>query len=388
MTLYLIILFNFLALSILWGAIAFAYRTLKPARYWLAACVLLTATGGTLMLVGNGESLRLEIFGNVLSIVAIGQFSIGLRIFFGKPARPSITLAVVLGVVLMMVLPEIRDSVAARNLAFSSARIVLLVIVLVILLDETRYAVGRRIGIVGVSITTLGHVGLIAGDYLMLRQITEEDGYYLLTSYALLASIFGAVVWSLGFAVMTIERLHDDVAMIADVDDLTGLPSRRVITRQFRSLAAAPGDVHSLLLFDLDKFKPVNDTFGHAAGDAALRHFATIARQSMRESDVIARLGGDEFCAILPHTRAADAEAIASRVLAALQATPVDWKGDPIHVSSSVGIAEWDTREDAQFAVLISRADAALYTIKSGGGGKIAIYEPVVTEHRLLVASR
>jgi diguanylate cyclase (GGDEF)-like protein len=125
-------------------------------------------------------------------------------------------------------------------------------------------------------------------------------------------------------------------------------------------------------LFDLDKFKSINDRFGHAVGDDALKVFAATASAKMRASDVIGRLGGEEFAAILPGS-AAEAAMVAERLRLAFQAAGVVISGHHIGATVSIGIAT--AIPPVQIDPLLARADAALYRAKHSGRNRIEFDE-------------
>lgn len=159
-------------------------------------------------------------------------------------------------------------------------------------------------------------------------------------------------------------------------DELTGLFNRRGFHDQLkRTLATARRFGHSgvLIYCDLDNFKEFNDTHGHCAGDAALRHVASVSTQSLREIDTVARLGGDEFAMIVAQTQWQDGAKRAQTLQWALESTPCDFRGEPLEVKISLGIEPYgpdDVPDD-----LIRRADMAMYYVKrlkKGSLGRIA----------------
>jgi diguanylate cyclase (GGDEF)-like protein len=164
----------------------------------------------------------------------------------------------------------------------------------------------------------------------------------------------------------------------ATTDPLTGMLNRRgfveasaLVLRQ-STRGAAPV---SVLAFDLDRFKSINDRFGHGAGDAVLRQFAAVMRKNMRTDDVIGRLGGEEFIAVLPSTLA-DAAAAAERVRAAFAAETVSCDGTLIAATVSVGVACGSAA--APLAALLARADETLYRAKTNGRNRVEVSDEAV----------
>ncbi|HEV2530163.1 GGDEF domain-containing protein [Phenylobacterium sp.] len=152
---------------------------------------------------------------------------------------------------------------------------------------------------------------------------------------------------------------------LADRDALTPLLNRRAFLREvgrIRTFAQRYGAPASLVYFDLDGFKAVNDRYGHAAGDAALQAVAERLQANVRESDIVGRMGGDEFAVILVQADQTIAEAKAAALAGAIQREPIafgDWTA-PLHISYGVAQISHDLEPEA----LVARADAAMYAAK------------------------
>jgi two-component system, cell cycle response regulator len=166
---------------------------------------------------------------------------------------------------------------------------------------------------------------------------------------------------------------------LALTDSLTGLYNRRYAMRHLDGLmrrVAATGKTMGVLVCDLDRFKSVNDSYGHAAGDEVLKQFAQRATACMRNIDMLARMGGEEFVAFLPDTDGQTALRIAERLVKKVAETPMQVDGAPngqLTVTVSVGVAA--TSVEIPGEELIKMADAALYRAKEGGRNQ-AIADP------------
>lgn len=151
---------------------------------------------------------------------------------------------------------------------------------------------------------------------------------------------------------------------------LTGLLNRRGLDAALAAVVADHtryGHTAAVALLDLNKFKPINDTHGHAAGDAVLRHVATLLRGHVRTSDVVARVGGDEFVVILRTVDVAAAQAKMAVLTSLIAKTPCVWRGEKLWVGAACGVAgtaEAGTAED-----LVGLADARMYMHKGGTKG-------------------
>ena len=166
----------------------------------------------------------------------------------------------------------------------------------------------------------------------------------------------------------------EQIRQLATHDDLTGLLNRRAMLdrmqlEQRRSLRS--GSPLLIAQLDIDHFKAVNDTHGHAAGDLVLQSFADTVRRNVRDTDVLARWGGEEFVLLLCDTPAADAVALMERLRQAVQAmqVPVAQGGQPITVTVSIGLARHTPADP--LAGTLERADRALYAAKAGGRNRV-----------------
>ncbi len=170
------------------------------------------------------------------------------------------------------------------------------------------------------------------------------------------------------------KRLERELRHLADHDPLTGLPNRRLFELELsRALEAAGGRGGALLLLDLDHFKYVNDIASHREGDRYLAALAGSLRKCLREGDVLARLGGDEFAALLPGAGAAEAQAVARRILGRVRRTRVTVAGEALHLTASIGIALFP-QHGRRPSELLSRADVAMYQAKERGRNQVCLY--------------
>lgn len=171
--------------------------------------------------------------------------------------------------------------------------------------------------------------------------------------------------------------LEEQLRALSETDTLTGLWNRRHFQKMVdteKERARRYGSSISLLIFDIDFFKVINDTYGHNAGDAVLSEVAKVVRESTRESDVVTRWGGEEFTILMPHAPLEASADVAEKIRRKVEshAFPHGYK-----VTISLGVAEWDL-ETESFETLLSRADEALYQAKSGGRNRSVVSYPEV----------
>lgn len=208
----------------------------------------------------------------------------------------------------------------------------------------------------------------------------DEEGRLLYVGLPL-SMVAAAVLIALGLA----DRLREqrvaltDAERRAQTDSLTGVLNRRSFLERLDAAclrARTRGLPISLLFIDLDHFKQINDTFGHAAGDACLMAIIAPIQAELRQSDVIGRYGGEEFVVILSSADGAAAYPIAERILSRVAAVRVEGFGDPIALTCSIGVATSDTL-GVWGESLIARADEAVYAAKRSGRNRVEVALPL-----------
>jgi diguanylate cyclase len=169
---------------------------------------------------------------------------------------------------------------------------------------------------------------------------------------------------------------------LAVSDPLTGLPNRRALDVALaREIARARRHKTPLCVavLDIDHFKRINDAHGHAVGDRALQHLASVLKTAVRETDVLARFGGEEFVLVMPDTPLVGAEFTMNRLLRTMQRSPLSHAGKEVPVAFSAGLAEWQLDEGAE--LIVKRADEAMYRAKAAGRGQVMVAETQGAPH-------
>lgn len=173
-----------------------------------------------------------------------------------------------------------------------------------------------------------------------------------------------------------LRKQREKLAWTASHDPLTDLVNRREFEQRLSQQLAdrRRSEAASALFIDLDGFKAVNDTAGHAAGDAILKAVAAILSQRVREHDTVARLGGDEFAVLLEHCDLAQAELVAEQIRAKVQAHTLAWQDLALGVTASIGVVEIGPQTSSMEAVLAA-ADAACYQAKRAGRNQVCVWK-------------
>lgn len=182
------------------------------------------------------------------------------------------------------------------------------------------------------------------------------------------------------------QKLHD----LAHSDTLTRLPNRRSLFERINHAwdkQWSPDSPLSLLMLDVDRFKSVNDKYGHAGGDAVLRAVAEVVRQSIRGCDGPGRFGGEEFCVVFPHCSLEQAGDIAEQLRANVEERAINFEGNVIQVTASIGVASRHARHRV-LDDLIADADAMLYRAKENGRNQVWLTDSVGGERPIRTDSQ
>jgi diguanylate cyclase (GGDEF)-like protein len=380
-TLWTVFVVNFLALGLIWAYVARSYPKLEAARFWTGSAFAAAGGAALAMLRFAVDSLLPLLAGGTVMIFAACLGAMGIKRFYDQPiswrATALITGLSFAGLTFFIVA---YDSASARIFIYSLGQALPFVLTLKLLLagqDGHRNPGARLAGIVAVLIIAIYVIRGVGGllDIRDFSVIQSNTGQWALV----LVLIFLSMAWNFGFLLMAIDRLRNEVADLALLDDLTGVGNRRHLLQRLTEECARSersGQPFALLVIDLDAFKAINDTHGHAAGDACLQHFTLMAQTRLRTGDMLARTGGDEFCIVLPASTLREGTMIARRVLEVCRGDAEACVGADVPISVSIGVAQW-TREIGAFPDrLMAAADHALYAAKNDGRNRCAVYDP------------
>jgi diguanylate cyclase (GGDEF)-like protein len=383
-TLWTVFVINFLALGLIWAYVMRSYPSFEAARFWTGSAFVAAAGAAMAMArVVFPDSVIPLLFAGTALILAICLAAMGIRKFFNQPVSWRDTLLITgLGAAGLCFFTFVHDSVPARMTVFTIAQALPMVLSLKLLLSphEGRVNPGARLaGVVTVLIMAIfvarwiGAVTTMDGGGFSYMHFSPAQ------SVVILVLVFLSMSLNFGFLLMAMDRLRNEVADLALLDDLTGVGNRRYLLQRLTEESARSersGQPFALLVIDLDGFKAINDTHGHAAGDACLQHFTLMAQTRLRPGDMLARTGGDEFCIVLPSSTLREGAMIARRVLEVCRADAEQCTGNDIPVAVSIGVAQWAREMGAFPDRLIAAADHALYDAKKAGRNGFAVYDP------------
>ena len=381
-TLWTVFVINFLAVGMVWAYVMHSYPKFDAARFWAGSAFAAAVGAGlaTLRVVMTDSLLPLLAGGTTL-IFAACLAAMGISRFYDEPVswRGAVLLTGLSFASLTFFIYG-YDSVTMRIVIYTIAQSLPLALSLRLLFSRQNGSLnaGARItGVVVILIVGIYAVRLAAG----LTHIGGEFNFMHFNptqSALILVLVFLSMALNFGFLVMAIDRLRNEVADLALLDDLTGVANRRHLARRLAEECARSersGEPFALLVIDLDSFKAINDTHGHAAGDACLQHFTLMAQTRLRPGDLLARAGGDEFCIVLPASTLQEGALIAHRVLEVCRDDAAGCVGADIPIAVSIGVAQWHQEIGAFPDRLIAAADHALYAAKKRGKNCYAAYD-------------
>lgn len=376
--------------------IALGYSKALTLLSWVAA-VAVSAIALGFASRGSLTAPRLAVGALTMAVGICGMHYIGMAAMAMSPAvvwnfwlvAASVLIAVGASAAALLIFFWLREVGDGRGLVYRLAAALVMGVAISGMHYTGMAAASFPQGSVCLSADSLG------GSSLGTWVVAASLGLLLVT---LLTSILDArmqgqtnrLAQSLAIANGELMAANEELRERAFLDPLTGLPNRllfedrlqHAVARNERARAAVTGADEpcrlAVMFIDLDGFKPVNDSFGHAAGDLVLKEAAARLRQVARASDTVARVGGDEFLLLMEDVPgAADCVALARRLVEDLQ-RPFCVVDQPVHLSASVGILVYPDHGGRD--KLVAQADAAMYAAKRAGGGTYALYEASMDE--------
>ena len=351
-------------------------RTIRALGYWAAAYLI----GGFaialwVVMPSHLPQGRVDV-ASALLYLCCGLVWSGARVFYGRAVRPF---AAVAGAIVWLIVSDMPDLIASENARVDVSSIIIAVYAVLTASEFQRerrksksstraFIVPLLHGMVFLSpiLTT----SLLAGESVM------HTGFIRLFTMLVLLYVIGTAFIVM---LMTKERSAQIYKTAAMTDPLTGLFNRRGFFEAAEQVIATQrnaGQSVTVMMFDLDHFKSINDRFGHDIGDDALKAFAGTAGGSMRANDILGRLGGEEFAAILPGGEET-ALIVGERVRSAFEARGAEISGHIMNATVSIGAIQLPA-EAANVAAMLTRADEALYAAKKLGRNRVCTEKDII----------
>jgi len=371
-------------------ALAVAMAVVRPDRregigLWALALVAHAVTYLLFMTHGWAPNWISMVLANTLLAVAFALLLAAVSQFHGRtPQRLSVLLPIALTAVLLVIFQG-HDQM--RRLVISFLLAIQIVLILWALWRPVPPRQRRGALLISAALGIEGVLLLGRGIWYAVHdgppRIITSNG--LGQSLTFLTSFIVVQLATLGFILMTKDRAEAVNHELANYDMLTGIANRRLLQQTLRRDAERAMREHApyaVMMADIDHFKAVNDTHGHLAGDAVLRHIAHLLQARVRGQDMVGRWGGEEFLVLLPATTLEGARQLAEAVRASVCDAPGHYDGIPLPVTISIGICADILQPGDRPRLLVDAADKALYAAKQGGRNRVE-HAPLTRPHEL-----
>jgi diguanylate cyclase (GGDEF)-like protein len=314
---------------------------------------------------------------NAAVLLGYAFLLVGARAFNSRETPPTVFLIAPLIWLTAMRVPAIADDISLRIVVVTLCQCVMIGLIVYEFWRERAEPLLSRWPTIIVLLTQMIALSLRLPAALLTPMTTSAD-FFRSPAFAVMA--FATVLFTITLAFLLLsmvkergELRHKTAALI---DPLTGLANRRAFlgdAEHFMARTPKRGESLTVMLADLDRFKAVNDQFGHAIGDRVLQIFAETITRSRRPMDLSGRLGGEEFVFLMPGANATEAERIAERIRVQFAEAAREVGGYAVNATVSVGAAT--ARAPAQMSDLIGAADDALYRAKAAGRNRVSVVD-------------
>nr|WP_316641018.1 GGDEF domain-containing protein [uncultured Roseateles sp.] len=361
----------------------------RASMYWSVA-TLATALGlGLIAARGQVPDWLGYPLADWLTVLGMALIQRGVQIFTRAHSPPWELLGLLLGTGLVMAWIAAADGHLATGLVLATSGAVAWTLLrtaqTLFFSLRQEFGIGRAAGmslpfaLMGVAFCTRFIGGMLRPD--IVGQPVNVAGAF--NEALVLGFLMMGLVTNLSLSYLVVSRILSQLQRLSLHDSLTGLLNRRALQQRLelesrRMLRTQAG--FAVIMLDIDYFKQLNDSFGHAAGDFALAGLAEELRAVSREIDHAARMGGEEFCLVLPQCDLDGALLVAERLRARIAAMSLPWEGEQLTLTVSLGVAATSPDEarpgvDAAEAVL-RQADRALYRAKAAGRNRVEVQQP------------
>ena len=350
------------------------------------AGVMMIAVAFPLFIVNTLASSGLPalmVAGNTLLAASYSASLVAICRFFGRPCSPWKTLlpvaAAAVGSVVWIDRPEPRVALGGILFAIQG----FLVAREVLRRDNGVLERGRLLLAIGAGMVSLLYLQRTLGIVGGWNEVAQLKTAHFIQVGSHAMGLAGLVLSTMGFILMGRERADAEHQQQALLDPLTGVPNRRALMAELeRTLAQAARERRpvALLMMDIDRFKRVNDTYGHVAGDAVLAAVAQCLKGGLRGQDFIGRYGGEEFLALLPGTDAAGAGVVAEHLRARVERLTMPWEPEDIRVTVSIGAHTRVPDEGTGAQAMVDVADQAMYAAKRAGRNRVERLDAALSE--------
>lgn len=364
-------------------------------RDWATGAALM-AVGSMLSAVGmypfthdDGNAILLatsfvKVMGNAFGVGGWFLIWIGIRHFFQRqgPSYTSVS-ALVVTLALVMLLESLSTFLSDWRVFVVSASIGMLSGLSFVELMRPQTKRNTTLLLFAMAMLATSLIWSLRAMSILLPNVFDIHTFYVLSLYD---GVVASVASTISMILLINERINEQLLDQALKDPLTGLINRRAFYERGRRLLALStrGDASvAICIIDLDYFKAINDSYGHAAGDVVLKHFSQLARRTLREGDLIARYGGEEFVILLHDSGIDTTRQIMERLRLAWEQAEIHVNGQIIQNTLSAGVAQVTGVSPVKLEKLLAFADENLYEAKNMGCNKVLVtaYTPESGDH-------
>lgn len=366
------------ALSVLLLTINYRTVVLNGLKEWVCANLLIGGAIITFTQIAVPLDIRAFI-GGLLIVSGLGLYFISIRIFDQRPiARQYIQYSLIVFMLIKILFAAFAKNEYA-SVVFNTAICIILTAASALYLlkysSQKRSSEYRFTGTFFVIFTgfTLWRFYILCADTASpIMHLTE----WTLNEVTFLGCMLSVLAINFGFIAMVNARLAELLAYTAGHDWLTGLMNRGNLEKGAELLTLKTmksKQTQAMLLMDLDHFKEINDTYGHQFGDKVIKTFAKLAKDNMRDIDLLGRYGGEEFCILMPNASEKEALMLAERIRKKYETMPIILNGQSVKCTVSAGVCD-SSQVGSDFKNMFSVADKALYAAKKAGRNKVVLY--------------
>ena len=367
------------ALSVLLLAIHARIATLDGLVYWVCANLLI----GVAIAIFIFDMIPLNIralVGGLSIVFGLALYYVAIRVFEQNRLAPNIIkktmLAIIVVNIVIMLLSSNEYALVVFNTAlcvvFSMMSALFLLKLSKLQIKSIEHRFTSLCFIVFASLTLYRLTRVSSDQVSPVEHLTE----WTQNEITFLACMLSVLAINFGFIAIVNARIAAQLAHTAGRDWLTGVMNRGRLEQASeitRANSIRFGQTQAMLLMDLDRFKSINDTYGHLSGDKVIKAFAELVTESIRGVDLLGRYGGEEFCVVMPNTNETEASVLAERIREKYEANPIFLESAQIQCTVSIGVCD-SSYVGNDFKHMFEAADKALYTAKKAGRNKVIVF--------------
>lgn len=371
------------ALSVLLLTMHVRIKTLYGLPYWVYANLLI----GMAIIIFIIETIPLNIrafLGGLSMVFGLALYFVAIKVFEQRKFATEIVTKVFLVILVINLAITLFSSNEYISILFNTVLCVLFSIMSGLLLLKLSQSRQKSLAHLFTGVFFMVFAGLTAYRLFILSldqvsPVTQLNDWTQ-NEFTFLACMLSVLAINFGFTSMVNDRLGQQLSYAAGHDWLTGVMNRGRLEQTAELIISNSilyGQTQAMLLLDLDRFKRVNDTYGHLSGDIVIKKFAELLSDSIRAEDILGRFGGEEFCIVMPNTNERQAAVMAERIREQFDAMPIELDNHQIRCTVSIGVCD-SSDAGNDFKDMFEAADKSLYAAKHAGRNKVILFSELL----------